>query len=241
MKTLLHLGAGKLRAPRDLFSPEEWREIRVDLSPEAEPDIMADVRDLGGHVADASADAIFAAHLLEHLPEAGLLETLLHWRKLLKPGGRLLLHVPDIHVAAQWIAEGRGCAVMYYAPSDGEPQAVRPLDLIYGCAAMSAGEELMCHRTGFTCSTLGWWLGQAGFEGQIHYHPNHMWTIVADVRRNGRDVPDCEPCVLIQKEPPPVMENQPEQQPEPPTPPPGPGSQAQINEQVDVQIVDPDE
>lgn len=240
MKTLLHLGAGRLHAPRDLFPPEEWWEVRVDLSPEVEPDIVADVRDLSGHVTDGSVDAIFAAHLLEHLPEGGLLETLGHWRALLKPDGRLLIHVPDIHVAAQWIAEGRGCAVMYYAPSDGEPQPVRPLDLIYGHAMVSAGEPLMCHKTGFTCSTLGWWLGQAGFEGEIHYHPGHMWTIVADVRRNGRDVPDREPCVLIQKEPPPVMESQPEQ-PKPQPAPPGPGSQAQISEQVDVQIVDPDE
>lgn len=44
---------------------------------------------------DGSVDEIRACHVLEHLPIAASLPTLREWNRVLKPGGRLYLAVPD--------------------------------------------------------------------------------------------------------------------------------------------------
>ncbi len=46
-------------------------------------------------VEDASVDEIRASHVLEHIPKAHTVETLREWRRVLKPGGRLFVSVPD--------------------------------------------------------------------------------------------------------------------------------------------------
>jgi predicted SAM-dependent methyltransferase/ADP-heptose:LPS heptosyltransferase len=56
------------------------------------PDIRGDVRDLG-MFADGSLDFCFSSHLLEHLDdtEAALAE----WWRVIRPGGHLVLYLPD--------------------------------------------------------------------------------------------------------------------------------------------------
>lgn len=44
---------------------------------------------------DASVDEIRASHVLEHIPRAETLPTLKEWKRVLKPGGRLFVAVPD--------------------------------------------------------------------------------------------------------------------------------------------------
>jgi Methyltransferase domain len=251
MKTVLYLGAGRDNVPAKHFPPEEWRQIRVDLDPRAEPDIVADVRDLSGHVELESMDAIFSAHLLEHLLEVDLLSTLVHWRGLLKPGGRLLVQVPDIGMAAARVAEGRGCQVIYYCPtSDGGHLPVRPIDLLYGHWGLAKDSALMSHRTGFTAETLGWWLGQAGFAGEVHSQPELAWTLEADTWRNGHQVPEPADVMILIQSGGVTMDERPEQEPEQgpeeqaeeqPEAEQVPTSSARVSEHVAVVVTDPAE
>lgn len=59
------------------------------------PVVEADVVDYLRTLEPASLDAIFSAHLVEHLPYAVVLETIQLAHRALKPGGRLLLVTPN--------------------------------------------------------------------------------------------------------------------------------------------------
>lgn len=70
-----------------------WPELSAfPHGPDADLDIDLDVDRLAG-VADASFDAVIASHLIEHL--ANPLAALQEFERVLRPGGRLVLVVPD--------------------------------------------------------------------------------------------------------------------------------------------------
>lgn len=185
MKTVVHVGSGRVGIPTDYWPRSEWREVSVDLDPSTTPDIVADCRDMG-EIADESADAIYCSHVLEHVPEADLQRVLAEFRRILKPDGELVVGVPDIQEAARWIADGRVCETMYECPAgDGTFRPIRPLDLIYGAGTEVRHRPLMGHRTGFTQDTLSWWLSQAGFEGEMVNTGEDGHSLVACVRKNG--------------------------------------------------------
>lgn len=61
-------------------------------------DFVLDLRRLPKYVAPQSVDAVFASHVLEHLPRHEVKELLPEFLKWLKPGGVLWLAVPDLRV-----------------------------------------------------------------------------------------------------------------------------------------------
>jgi SAM-dependent methyltransferase len=244
LRTLLHLGAGwqhLVGNPAYPYPADEWHEIRVDLDPLVEPDIVADVTNVP--LPDGSADAFYSSHVLEHIPEVGLLAVLTEWHRLLAPGGEGIIRVPDIQAAAQWIADGHGIDPMYWVEGglDGL-LPIRPIDLFYGLSIELGDRPLMSHRTGFTGNMLAWWLAQAGFDGGVEpYERNGCRELVARVHKNGREprrIPADRQLILVNHEgAPPVMESHPE------TPDQaeeqGPGSQAHIGDHAEVQVEPP--
>lgn len=52
-------------------------------------------RDLA-EVPDARYDGLVSVHVVEHIPDEGLVEVLAHWRRVLRPGGRALVVTPDL-------------------------------------------------------------------------------------------------------------------------------------------------
>lgn len=55
---------------------------------------------------DASVDEIRASHCLEHFPKGQTLDVLREWMRVLKPGGRLRVAVPDFEKVAKNYIEG---------------------------------------------------------------------------------------------------------------------------------------
>lgn len=82
----------------------------VDISPEAQPDILCDVTRMP-MIETGTVEEIFASHILEHLPFDT--PALHEWHRVLAPGGLITIAVPDIERALNILRCG-GCSVEYF-------------------------------------------------------------------------------------------------------------------------------
>lgn len=79
----------------------------VDARSECKPDVVANVRDLPFD--DESFELVRASHVLEHFPPHEMPNVLREWWRVLKPGGYLVIAVPN-HIRLSWrsiLAPGR--------------------------------------------------------------------------------------------------------------------------------------
>ena len=163
-RTVLHVGCGvadPTRLPAEFFAAGEWRELRLDIDPAVAPDIVASITDMAG-LHDGSVEAVWSSHNLEHLHAHEVPQALAEFRRVLAPGGFLLVTLPDLQQVAELVA-AEGLDDLAYASPAGP---ITPLDILYGHgASIAAGNGFMAHRTGFTARTLTAALAAAGFVG----------------------------------------------------------------------------
>jgi len=160
-KTVLNVGCGyplRQKLHRHFHGPQ-WREIRLDLDPAVQPDIVCSITDMSP-VATDSVDAIWSSHNLEHLQRHEVPLALAEFIRVLKPQGLLLLTLPDLRQVAQLVVEDRLEDTAYTSQSG----PITPLDMIFGhTPSLARGNPFMAHRTGFTVRTLHKVLVVAGF------------------------------------------------------------------------------
>jgi predicted SAM-dependent methyltransferase len=95
----LNLGSGMDKKPG-------W--VNVDADPVQAPDVCADALTYLAGVADDSVDEIYAGHFLEHLERDAAGRFLAECLRVLKPGGRLGVVVPDTRAIMQsYLEDGR--------------------------------------------------------------------------------------------------------------------------------------
>lgn len=174
MKTVLHVGCGP-RATGILHqSFRGWQEIRLDVDPQVEPDIVADMKDMKC-VPDESVDGVWSSHCLEHMGSYDVPLVLAEFKRVLRPGGHVLITVPDIQQVAEAIAAGGLEKKLYDSPAG----PIMPLDVVYGHqASIKDGQAAMAHRTGFTAETLKQKLIHAGFAG-VRTESSGMYSVWA--------------------------------------------------------------
>lgn len=176
-KTVLHVGCGPVGGAPLHFSFAGWQEIRLDIDPDCQPDIVASITDMAA-VPDASVDGAYSAHNLEHLPAHEVPMALREFYRVLRPGGHVLLTMPDLQSVAMEIASGADPeGVLYESPAG----PVAAIDVLYGYRpALAAGKAAMAHRTGFTAATLGRKLTEAGFQNvRVQANPAcfSLWAV----------------------------------------------------------------
>lgn len=76
--------------------------INIDLYDET-ADVKADICQLPYE--DNSVDEAVALQVIEHVPYNRSLEMFLEWRRVLKPGGQVIVETPDIDVVCRKILE----------------------------------------------------------------------------------------------------------------------------------------
>lgn len=175
-RQLLHVGcgwAGQDRLP-SVFKTGAWQEIRFDIDPQVQPDILGSITDLQD-LADASVDAIWSSHNLEHLHSFEVPVALAEFKRVLKPDGFALISLPNLRAIARHIANDQLTQPLYQSPAG----PISPLDILFGHQpSQAAGNHFMAHRTGFTATTLGQSLIDAGFH-EVRVHEGKRWDLWA--------------------------------------------------------------
>lgn len=173
----LHIGCGGKNPAtlHEAFRGPQWQEVRLDIDPDVEPDILASIVDLSP-IRTASVDSVWSSHNLEHLAPHDLPLALAEIHRVLRPGGLFLATLPDLQAVAKLIAEDRLEDTAYESPVG----PITPLDILYGHRpSLAAGKSAMAHRTGFTQTTLRKHLNDAGFsEGKLWSEGFDLWALM---------------------------------------------------------------
>lgn len=146
----LHLGCGGKRW--DGF-------INVDMATGA--DVVADLKKLPFD--DNYADMAIAVHVFEHFYYWDAFTALKEWKRVLKPGGKLVLELPSMNKVFFYISE---CIRLK------EPMVLQKVHLaLWGDPNWQRPE--MCHRWGWSKEDLQAALTECGFKGITHEIPRY--------------------------------------------------------------------
>lgn len=158
-KTVLHVGCGAYNPNKLPAIFKGWREIRLDIDESAKPDIVANMLDMH-MVEDGSVDGLFSSHNVEHLYPHQVPGALTEFNRVIKPGGMVMITLPDVQTVAAYIAEGMFEEPLYQSPAG----PISPIDILYGWRKqVSEGKHYMAHKGGFTGKSLAQQLLKAGF------------------------------------------------------------------------------
>jgi SAM-dependent methyltransferase len=149
-RVLINVGCGPLEDSAVPAYFDTWRQLRVDSDASVGPDLLADLTDLSP-IPDGTADAVWAAHCIEHLYEHQVRGALAEFRRVLRDDGFVCVIVPDLQTVAHYLVADRLHEVLYESPAG----PVTPHDIFFGFgAAIAGGRTSMAHRCGFTPAML---------------------------------------------------------------------------------------
>jgi SAM-dependent methyltransferase len=159
---VLNVGGGNKLIPIPSHY-SEWDHVLLDIDPASGADVILDARKLITFPA-SSFDAVYCSHNLEHYYQHDALKVLAGFLHVLKPGGFVEIHVPDIlSVMSRLVKSKLDISDTLYQSKNG-PISVH--DVIYGWGKQieSSGVDFYAHKTGFSRLSLLQALKQAGFS-----------------------------------------------------------------------------
>lgn len=152
VKRVLIAGSG----PPDNEWDSKWNRegfavIRLDIEPKTNPDFCASMTDMGEI---GSYHAIFCCHALEHLYPHEVGQALKEFVRVLEPGGKAVIMVPDLE-------DVRPTEEVLDIPLSGP---ITGLHLFYGDSTQIPTYPHMAHHSGFVQKTLEHAMEMAGFR-----------------------------------------------------------------------------
>lgn len=177
LKRVLNTGSGPISSNRlhPAFARETWKEVRLDVNPTVQPDIVGSVANMRDLVPDGSFDAVWSSHQLEHLHFFEVLPALRELKRVIKSDGFILLTCPDLEAACDLLLKRGPHADIYASPLG----PIKVVDMIFGHAAsIAAGNNYMCHNSGFTAKSLANAALEVGFY-QVRMARGRMYDLWA--------------------------------------------------------------
>jgi ubiquinone/menaquinone biosynthesis C-methylase UbiE len=161
-KTFLNLGSGPRQAmPAVSHLFRGWREYRVDINPDANPDAITSLTDMKGVIADRSVEIAFCSHVIEHFHDHEVPLVLAEIARILRPEGVAVFRCPDLEQVMQQL-DPNDLEKPLYSSAAGD---ITILDVLYGHRqSIREGDHHMAHCTGFTEESFASHLLEAGFS-----------------------------------------------------------------------------
>jgi predicted SAM-dependent methyltransferase len=185
-RRVLNVGSGQksVRRLKALFDPADWTEIRIDLDPAVEPDVIGSMTDLRAHFDERTFDAIWSSHSLEHLHSHEIPTALAEFRRTLKDDGFAIITCPDLETVMTLFLEHGPDHVVYQSAAG----PITPLDMMFGHSpSIASGHVHMAHHSGLTSERLGELLLQAGFFEVVTKRQGFDLWALALMERADRD------------------------------------------------------
>ena len=185
-QVFLHVGCGPAKRQHTTrgFISDDWREVRLDIDPAVQPDIIGSMTDMQ-MVDSGSMDALYSSHNIEHLWAHEVPVALAEFRRVLKDDGFVILTCPDMQSVCQLVAEERLTETAYMSSAG----PIAPLDILYGHrSALAKGNHYMAHRCGFTKKVLLGVLKTAGFPQSLVMQRQaplfDLWALASNSQRS---------------------------------------------------------
>ncbi|MFA7241829.1 MAG: methyltransferase domain-containing protein [Sulfuricellaceae bacterium] len=184
-RKLLHVGCGRatIKNAGTGFQEDEWTELRLDIDERVQPDIVGSILNMS-EVPDASADALYSSHNIEHLYPHEVPLALAEFKRVLKPEGFALLTCPDLQSVCRFILDDKINEAIYTS----EAGPITPLDVLFGhYPQLAAGNLYMAHHGGFTLESLVKVFQDAGFRGTIGIRRESridLWVLASKMQQS---------------------------------------------------------
>ena len=156
----LHIGG---KQPR-----EGWKILNVQVRPGV--DYLGDIRELESFD-EACCEAVYCSHVLEHLSLKDLSPVLGEMHRILAPGGKLYLSVPDFDVLTD----------LYKRPDLDQTQRIHVLRMIFG----GQTDAYDYHCFGMSLELLSGLLALAGFSAIEQVESFGMFDDASEIRFAG--------------------------------------------------------
>jgi len=126
---------------------EGWKTLDIQAGPGV--DYVGDCSALS-QFASASIETIYASHVLEHISFRQIEKVLKEWRRVLQPGGTLMVAVPDMDAICR----------LYVHPQTTPQDHTNLMMMMFG-----AQDDLHdFHHVGFNSELIAYYLHRADFE-----------------------------------------------------------------------------
>ncbi|TAE34613.1 MAG: hypothetical protein EAY65_02105 [Alphaproteobacteria bacterium] len=152
------------------FKKEAWHEVRVDVDAKMQPDLLIQSMTAIPEIPDDSVDALWMAHVMHRLTYDQAKLLVLELVRMARVGADIVVSVPDLQVAAAYIARGEDEHELYHPPAG----TVYPVDMMFGFRPFIArGDLARMHKSGYTAEMLGRFLRDAGVSNLHISRSNH--------------------------------------------------------------------
>jgi len=163
MKTFLHVECGLQKKSSCFgFNNDNWKEIRLDIDKNANPDIVGSLTDMKSVETD-SFDAVYSSHNIVKLFPHEVPIALKEFYRVLKDDGIVVITCSDLQSVGQAILQDKLLERLYSSPAG----PVTAFDILYGHRNITADANTnMIHKSGFTYSLLNMAFYNAGFKAR---------------------------------------------------------------------------